>query len=71
MYENTGILTIHGKTYAIDTYYPLGKRRPEYKIFCVWEKSAVLRGESHTFASEDGFIDWLDEVQAPRQMGLL
>lgn len=70
MYENTGTLTIHGKTYAIDTYYPLGKRRPEYKIFCVWEKHAVLRGESHTFASEEGFIDWLDKVQEPVQRAL-
>ena len=62
-YENTGTLTIEGKPYRIDTYYPMGKARPEYKIFHIWEKTAVREGESFTFASEDGFFDWLDAKQ--------
>lgn len=66
-YENAGIFRIYGREYQLDTYYPMGKHRPEYKMFSVWTHD----GESHTFASEDGFFDWLDEVQAPRQMGLL
>lgn len=66
MYENTGTLTIHGKTYAIDTYYPLGKRRPEYKFFCVWARE----GESHTFVSEGEFIKWLEKAQVPVQREL-
>ena len=66
MYENTGTLTIHGKTYAIDTYYPLGKRRPEYKIFCVWARE----GDKHIFAGEHSFLAWLNKVQAPVQREL-
>ena len=70
IYENTGTLTIGGKTYRLDTYYPMGKQRPAYKIFHVWEKTAVREGESLTFASEDGFVAWLEKVQAPAQMRL-
>ena len=70
IYENTGTLRIHGKDYRIDTYYPMGKAKPSYAIFHVWERSAVREGESHTFASEDGFIAWLEKVQAPTQLGL-
>lgn len=70
IYENTGILNIHGKDYRVDTYYPLGKQRPAYKIFHVWEKSAVREGASLTFASESGFENWLEQVQAPTQRAL-
>jgi hypothetical protein len=63
-YVNTGIVTIHGKQYRIDTYYPCGLSQPNYKMFHVWEKGAVLKGESHTFASEDGFINWLERTEA-------
>jgi hypothetical protein len=66
-YENAGIFTIYGKEYQLDTYYPMGKHRPEYKMFSVWTHD----GESHTFSNEDSFFDWLDTMCAPRQMGLL
>ncbi len=69
-YENTGILTIHGKEFRIDTYYPNGKAQPNYAIFHVWERNAIREGDSLTFASEDGFIHWLEQVQAPVQRGL-
>jgi len=68
-YENTGTLTINGRQFAIDTYYPCGKAKPQYKIFCVWEQHAE-RGEKHIFAGEHGFIQWLEKVQAPVQRGL-
>lgn len=70
IYENTGTLTIRNKTYRLDTYYPMGKSRPAYKMFHVWEKGAVREGASLTFASEEGFIDWLDAMQAPVQQQL-
>ena len=66
IYENTGTLTLNGRDYHLDTYYPMGKQRPEYKIFSVWARE----GESRCFASEDGFIDWLEQVQAPVQQAL-
>ena len=65
LYENTGILTIEGREYRIDTYYPMGKARPEYRMFHVWGKT-----ETHTFASEEGFFDWLDAKQQPTQQVL-
>ena len=71
VYKNTGIFRIHGKEYRLDTYYPMGEQHPAYKIFHVWEKSAVREGESFTFASEAGFEQWLEDVQAPAQMRLL
>lgn len=63
-YINTGILTLNKKQYRIDTYYPAGLRKPEYKIFHVWEKGAVREGESYTFASEEGFFNWLERLDA-------
>lgn len=59
-YENTGTLTLNGKDYRLDTYYPMGKSRPAYKMFHVWSRE----GESLTFASEEGFEQWLEKVQA-------
>ena len=70
VYENTGILAIRGKEYRLDTYYPMGKSRPEYKIFHIWEKTAVREGERLTFASEEGFEQWLAKIQAPVQQQL-
>ena len=64
-YETTGILRIHGQDYHIDTYYPCGKAKPNYKMFHVWAST-----ESHTFASEEGFERWLEKAQAPRQQAL-
>ncbi len=63
-YVNNGTVRIHNREYRIDTYYPAGLAHPNYKMFHVWEKDAVRQGESHTFASEDGFIHWLEEVEA-------
>ena len=59
VYINNGTFRIYGKDYRMDTYYPLGEQRPEYKIFHVWHR----QGESFTFASETGFLDWLDAQQ--------
>ncbi len=63
-YTNTGTLTLNGHEYRIDTYYPLGMRQPNYKLFHVWEKDTVGKGESLTFASEDGFLNWLETMEA-------
>lgn len=62
-YTNTGTLRVNGREYRIDTYYPLGTQRPEYKIFNVWERDAVRKGESFVFASEDGFFNWLEHIE--------
>ncbi len=62
-YVNNGTIRIYGREYRMDTYFPMGKAHPEYKIFHIWEKTAVREGESFTFASEDGFFDWLDAKQ--------
>lgn len=59
-YINTGTLTINNKEFRIDTYYPAGLAKANYKIFHVWEKNAVREGEKVTFASEDGFFNWLE-----------
>lgn len=61
IYENTGTLRIHGKDYRLDTYYPMGKSRPAYKMFHVWERDAVRDGVSLTFASEEGFENWIED----------
>lgn len=70
IYQNTGIFRIHGKEFRLDTYYPLGLARPAYKIFHVWERDAVREGQSFTFASEEGFENWLEKMQAPTQRAL-
>lgn len=66
-YTNTGIIRANGREYRIDTYYPLGMQRPEYKIFNVWEKDAIGKGESYVFASEDGFFDWLEHLDVAQK----
>jgi hypothetical protein len=70
IYTSTGTLRVNDRELRIDTYYPLGMRRPEYKIFHVWEKDTIGKGESLTFASEDGFFNWLDAKQQPTQQVL-
>jgi hypothetical protein len=57
-YRTAGILRIQGREYRIDTYYPMGLARPEYKMFHV---SASDESETHTFASENGFENWLEQ----------
>lgn len=68
MYENSGTFTIHGREYRLDTYYPMGKAQPQYKMFHVW---ATEESKGITFASEEGFLDWLDKMCGPRQLELL
>lgn len=65
-YTNTCALAIHGKHYRIDTYYPAGRAKPEYRMIHVWERD----GESLTFASESGFLLWLERRHAPAQLTL-
>jgi hypothetical protein len=55
IYEQTGTLRIHGKDYRIDTYYPCGKAKPNYKMFHIWASDTAL-----TFASEQGFENWIE-----------
>jgi hypothetical protein len=57
LFVNTGIMRIYGREYRLDTYYPMGLARPEYKMFHVWTSDAT---ETHTFASEQGFENWIE-----------
>jgi hypothetical protein len=58
IYRNAGIMRIYGREYRLDTYYPMGLARPEYKMFHVWASDAT---EAHTFASEEGFENWIED----------
>lgn len=69
--HDTGTLDCDGRRYTIQTYYPLGTKHPEYRMTYVWERSAVLHGESHVFASDDAFIAWLAHFDEPKQLDLL
>lgn len=64
---NTGTLRIHGQDYIIDTIYPKGIKHTHYAMFSV---RPAGQDKGITFASEEGFIDWLELVQAPTQIGL-
>lgn len=55
LFVNTGIMRIYGREYRLDTYYPCGKAQPQYKMFHVWASD-----ESYTFASEEGFENWIE-----------
>jgi hypothetical protein len=59
IYTSTGTLRVNDRELRIDTYYPAGRAKPEYRMIHVWERD----GESLTFASETGFLDWLDAQQ--------
>ena len=65
---DNGILTINGAEYHLQTIYPLGRKRPEYKLWYVWEKFKP----GMAFASDEGFERWCEEVMAePVQARLL
>lgn len=63
----TGILRIHGEDFIIDTIYPKGVKHTHYALFSV---RPAGQDKGITFASEEGFIDWLDAMQSPRQQAL-
>jgi hypothetical protein len=63
---DTGILQIKDKTFHIQTIYPMGRKRPEYKLWYVWEKHKT----GTVFASERGFENWLSRMAQPTQRTL-
>lgn len=64
---NTGTLRIHGEEFIIETIYPKGLKHTHYAMFSV---RPAKQDKGVTFASEEGFIDWLDAMQSPRQQSL-
>lgn len=65
---DNGILTIHGREYHLQTIYPMGRKRPQYKMWYVWEDCKP----GLAFASDEGFERWLEKTQAkPVQARLL
>jgi len=65
---NTGILTVYGREYHLQTIYPMGRKRPEYKLWYVWENTKP----GQVFASDESFERWCMQVTAkPVQARLL
>jgi hypothetical protein len=64
---NTGTLRIHGEEFIVDTIYLKGLKHTHYAMFSV---RPAGQDKGVTFASEKGFIDWLDAMQSPRQQAL-
>jgi len=64
---NTGTLNIRGREYHLQTIYPMGRKRPQYQLWYVWENTEP----GQVFASEDGFVAWLTRMEQPTQMPLL
>ena len=63
---NTGILNINNREYHLQTIYPMGRKRPQYQMWYVWENTKP----GQVFASEDAFGAWLDRMQQPTQAKL-
>lgn len=63
---DTGILQIKDKTFHLQTIYPMGRKRPQYQMWYVWENTKP----GIVFASEEGFENWLVKMAAPTQAKL-
>lgn len=53
-------LQIHGKTYHVQHFYPLGLSHPQFRMWYVWEpfKPGI------TFTSDSSFESWRTRTQA-------
>lgn len=65
--KTLGTLTIHGAQWRIYEFYPQAPRR-DYKFISAVPVERPTCGI--TFALEIDFERWLDQQQAPRQLGL-
>lgn len=67
---HSGIVEKNGREYNIKTYYPRGTADRSYWMLYVWEKNAILSGDSQVFADGQAFQRWLSSQPAPTQMML-
>jgi len=63
---STGTFNIHGREYHTQTIYPMGRQRPQYQMWYVWQKHQT----GTVFASERGFERWLASMMQPTQAKL-
>ena len=64
---HSGTVERGGREYTIQTYYPRGTADRSYWMLYVWERNAVLSGDSRVFADAQAFQHWLAKQPAPTQ----